>query len=247
MPVAGTRSERIVAKFKYKVVREFVHVQQYFDGFALEWRELPARFFRELYDALGQRLNIQPVELSANAGTQLSEVRARYSIYGGPSAVTLMADRIAFDFPNITVSDLALVYEIMGSIHDRFPNAFPELKLGRVEVQGMSHLDVGSQENVNAFFERFKIPTLSDAFNDLPAQIICGPKFHITSEDGKWKCNVVAEPSQVSSTAIFAVINSTLIKSEPTAKYLDKAGVINNLAQRCLNALNLEIDDAAPQ
>lgn len=234
-------------KFKYKVLREFVHVQQYFDGFALEWRDLPSRFFRELYEALGPRLNIQPAELSANAGTQLSEVRARYNIYGGPSAVTLMADRIAFDFPNITTSDLALVYEIMGSIHDRFPNVFPELKLGRVEVQDMSHLDLGSQEDVSAFFERFNIPALSGAFHDLPAQIVCGAKFHVTSEDGKWKCNVIVEPSQVSSTAVFGVINATLMKPEPTAKYLDKAAFINNLTQRCLSALDLEIDNAAPQ
>src|SRR5689334_8080237 len=101
LSLLGKSSERSVGKFKYRVLREYIHVQQYFDGVALEWPDLPVRFFRMLHDALGTRLNIQPSELSVNPGAKLSEVNARYAIFGGQSAVTLFSDRLAFDFPAI--------------------------------------------------------------------------------------------------------------------------------------------------
>ncbi|MBR1235620.1 hypothetical protein [Bradyrhizobium sp. AUGA SZCCT0182] len=235
-----------MANFRYKVLRESLYVQQYFKGVALEWRELPTRFFKTLYELLGERLNIQTAELSANPSTQLSEVRARYNIYGGPSTVTLFADRLAFEFPNFTASELTLVYEIMGTIHDRFPAAFPELALGRVEVQDMSHLDLGSQESVSEFFEPFEIPALASTFSDLPAQFVCAPIFYANSDDGQWKCKVEVEPSNLTSTAIFGAINATMLKPDPSTSYLEKAAFIQQLTQRCLKALDLEID-VAPQ
>jgi hypothetical protein len=235
-----------VAKFKYKVSREFVHVQQYFDGIAVEWRELPQRFFRALHDGLGSRLNIQASELSFTIGSQLSEVRVRYNVYGGNSAVTLFADRIAFDFPGITSSDLPLIYEIMGTVHDSFPAAFPELRFGRAEVQDLCHLELGSQDQVKAFFDRFAFQPVSDAFNDYPSQIIFGPKFQVASEDGRFRCNVFVEPSALSSTAVFGSLTSTLAAVDGSKPFLEKAQFIETLTQRCLRGLDLEIDNAAP-
>lgn len=235
-----------MAKFKYKVLREFLHVQQYFDGFALDWRDLPHRFFKSLHGALGERLNIQASELSANASPQLSEVRARYNIYGGGSAVTLFADRIAFDFPAINGGDLPLIYEIMGTVHDNFPTTFPELKFGRAEVQDLSHLDLGSQDQVKAFFERFVFQSVSDAFKDYPTQITYGPKFQVISEDGRFRSNVFVESSALSSTAVFSSINSTLAMAEGSKPFLEKAQFMEAITKRCLNGLDLEIDNATP-
>ncbi|MFK4535137.1 hypothetical protein ABIA00_003320 [Bradyrhizobium ottawaense] len=235
-----------MAKFKYKVLREFIHVQQYFDGFALDWRELPQRFFRLLHGSLGQRLNIQASELSAHAGTQLSEVRARYAIYGGSSSVTLFADRIAFDFPGITGGDLPLIYDIMGAVHDGFPEAFPELRFGRVEVQDLCHFDLGSQQQVGAFFARFAFQPVSDAFANDPSQIVFGPKFRAASEDGRFRCDVFVEQSALSSTAVFGSLASTLAAVEGSKPFLEKAQFIQTLTQRCLSGLDLEIDNATP-
>ncbi|MCK1523044.1 hypothetical protein [Bradyrhizobium sp. 17] len=232
-----------MAKFRYKVLREFIHVQQYFDGIALEWRDLPPRFFKSLHGALAERLNIQASELSANPSSRLSEVYARYNVYGGSSAVTLFADRIAFDFPGITGSDLPLIYEIMGAVHDNFPAAFPELKFGRAEVQDLCHFDLGSQDQVSAFFERFVFQSVSDSFKDYPSQITFGPKFQVVSEDGRFRSSAFVESSALSSTAIFGSINSTLAMTEGSKPFLEKAQFMQSLTQRCLNGLDLEIDN----
>lgn len=233
-----------MAKFKYRVVREFLHVQQYFDGLALDWRTLPQRFFGMLHSSLGARLNMQPSELGGQQSNQLSEVRARYSIYGGSSAVTLFADRVAFDFPGISGGDLALVYDIMGTIHDAFPNAFPELHFARAEVQDRSHLDLGSQDSVKEFFDRFAVQAVSDAFSDLPSQFVFGPKFQVASEDGRFRCEVSVEPSATLSTAIFGSLSTTLPVTDAAMPFLEKAQFIQNLTQRCLSGLDLEIDSA---
>lgn len=234
-----------MAKFKYKVLREFIHVQQYFDGLALDWRALPQQFFGMLHGKLGNKLNIQPSELSGQHGTQLSEVRARYNIYGGSSAVTLFADRIAFDFPNVTGDDLPLVYDIMGTVHDGFPAAFPELKFGRAEVQDRCHFDLGSQDQVKAFFDRFAFQPVRDAFADVPSQFVFGPKFQVVSEDGLFRCELFVEPSAVSSNAVFGSLNSTLSMVDGPKPFLEKLQFVLNLTQRCLGGLDLEIDSAA--
>lgn len=230
--------------FKYKVFREYLHVQQHFHGIALGWRDLPQNFFKALYSSLGTRLNIQTSELSGNAGNRLSEMYARYNIYGGPSTVSLFADRVAFEFPNITSADLALIYEIMGTVHDFIPTSFPELRLAHVEVQDFCHFDLGTQEQVGTFFQRFQFQPLCDAFGDLPSQFTFGPKFEIASEDGRFRCKVFVEPSSVSSTAIFGSIITTLSMPAP-ANFPEKTEIIEGLTRRCLSGLGLEIDGAA--
>lgn len=185
-----------MARIKYKLARENLHVQLYFKKLAVRWQELPPRFFEMILAALGQRFNVQPGELSVQPANSLSETRVKYTIYGGQTSVSLLADRLAFDFPNLLPGDLGVVFEILSTVHDAFPKAFPELEQGRIEVQDFAHLDLGSQEAVKNFFQPYNIEGIESTFGkDLPVISTCYPKFALTSEGGDWKCTVDLEQS----------------------------------------------------
>jgi hypothetical protein len=228
------------------MLRGNLHVQYYFKRPVFRWQELPVRFFEMVYEALGTRLNIQPSELTINPTHSLGEARARYTIYGGASSVSLLADRISFDFPNLLPSDTSLVLEIMSTLHDAFPKAFPEVEQGRIEVQDYAHLDIGTQEAVNEFLNGYRIAAVEAAFGeDFPIISMPSVRYAVVAQDASWKSVVSAEPSQLATTALFGSVVTTLLKVSPEQTYLEKAAFVQSITNRCLAALNLESDNGA--
>ena len=226
------------------MVRENVHVQLYFKRPLFKWNDVHTRFFEMIYDLLGQRLNVQPSEFSTVPTNTLGEARAKFNVYGGTSSVSLLADRIAFDFPSLFPSDLPIVHEIMGTIHDRFRDHFSEIEQGKVEVQDYAHLDIGSQEAVSTFLNKFQVQGVAAAFGP-DVRNIPAAKFTVISEDGSWQSAITIERSQMQTSALFAAAQISLYKFSPTQSYLEKAGVVFDITKRCLVAVNLENEDAA--
>jgi hypothetical protein len=196
-------------------------------------------------DALGSRLNIQTGELSMSAGNSFGEVRARYSIYGGNTSVTLMSDKLAFDFPGLLPVDLPLVYEILGTVHDKFPVAFPEIGQPRMEVQDYAHLDLGTVEAVQALLNKFQIHSVGPSFS--PMLIISRPsaKFTVVAEDGSWQCESSIEQSQLISSGLFMSVKMIFHKLPLGLPFLEKAATVQDITKRCLAAVGLESENAS--
>jgi hypothetical protein len=244
VPVCGECVRTMVANVRFKVVRENVHVQLYFKRPLFNWNEVHTRFFEMIYDLLGQRLNVQPSEFSTNPTNTLGEARAKYNVYGGGSSVSLLADRIAFEFPSLAPTELPIVHEIMGKVHDGFRDHFSEIEQGRVEVQDYAHLDIGSQEAVNTFLNRFQVQGVAEAFGSGVINVPSA-KFTVISEDGSWQSAITVERSQMQTSALFGATQLSLHKFTPTQSYLEKAGVVFDITKRCLLAVGLENEDAA--
>jgi hypothetical protein len=183
------------------MLRENLHVQCYFKRPLFRWQDLAVRFFEMVYDSLGARLNVQPSELTTYPTHSLGEARARYTIYGGTTSVSLYSDRISFDFPNLLPSDMSLVLEIMSTLHDAFPSAFPEAEQVRIEVQDFAHFDIGTQEAVNDFLNLYRIAAVEGVFgDDFPIINTPALKFAAVAQDASWKSVVSVEASQLSCT-----------------------------------------------
>jgi hypothetical protein len=137
---AQAPSETAVSTFKYKSLRETLRIEAIFSRPILEWERTSARFYSMIYEALAAKIPVNVGDFSVQPGTILSEVRARYGIYGGATSVTLHANKIVFDFPSLIPSDMPIVREVLSSVHDAFPKAFPELDYKTMEVQSYEHL-----------------------------------------------------------------------------------------------------------
>lgn len=234
-----------MTKVKFEPLRENLHVQLYFSRPIFDWLGLPAQFFNMVYSLLGERLNIQPGEFSGVSTNTLGEACAKFNIYGGSTSVSLFANRVAFDFPNLTAQDLPIVHEVMGTIHDGFHSYFPEIEQGKVELQDYAHLDVGELSAVDTILEKYRIAAVDEAFGaDIPVLNTPSAKFLVTAKDGAWQSAVTVEKSQLSATAIFALASISIRKMPPNQKYLEKAAFVNEITKRCLAAVNLESANA---
>jgi hypothetical protein len=176
--------------------------------------------------------------------TVLSDARARYNIYGGATSVALHADKLVFDFPNVIPSDYPTVRNVMMSIHDAFPDAFPELQYHRLDVQCLEHVDLLELEGVRLFLERYKVQDSERSFGS-PVVIQPQVKFTAIAQDQSWECTFTAERSLLSATALFAAVGITLRNVSPSMPYLDKADAVAALARSCLKVVGLENVDAS--
>jgi hypothetical protein len=230
-------------KLKFKLARENLHVQMLFKRPLFKWQEAAIRFFEFVYDALGVRLNIQPSEFSINPTHSYGDARARFSIYGGNTSITLMPDKLSFDFPGLLSSDLPLVYEIMGVIHDKFPNVFAEVEQGRIEVQDYAHLDLGTVEAAKTVLDRYRIDSIETSFS--PASVLNTPslKFTVLADDGSWQSELMVDQSLLITSGLFVSCRMVFHKLAPS--FLEKLTAVQDVEARCLAAVGLESENAA--
>lgn len=199
-----------------------------------------------IYDALGNRLNLRPSELSLAPALSFGEARARYSVYGGSTSVSLYADRVAFDFPGLVPSDIAIIQEIMMAVHDSLPKTFPSIEPGRIEIEDYAHLDIGTQEAVSAFLNNYRLLSVEATFGeDLAVINTPSVRYSVVAQDGSWKSVVGVEPSQLSTTAIFGTISTTLLALPADLSFMDKAAKVQAITRRALASLNLEPENVA--
>src|SRR5262245_44039399 len=108
-----------------------------------------------IYQALTNKIRINPSDFSVASSFNLGEVRARYAVYGGNTSVSLQSDKLVLDFPNLLQSDLPIVADIMHSVHDAFPKAFSDVPYNRIEVLAYEHLQLQENEAVARFLDRY--------------------------------------------------------------------------------------------
>jgi hypothetical protein len=228
-----------VSVISYKSLRDSIHVQCMLSQPILDWREMPSRFFGMVYGALRQKLPINLSELSITPGVLLSEVRAKYNLYGGATSVSLHADRLAFDFPNLTPTDYPIAMDIMACIHDAFPKAFSDLSYDKIEVQSYEHVDVFSSETVSSFLERFKMPGAESFFESTVVQRpTC--KFSMEAQDQGWQCGLALERSLLASNALFMAVTVSLRNANALTPFQEKQTQVRSLINSLVAAVGLE-------
>jgi hypothetical protein len=230
--------------FKFRPLRISIRVELPFTRPILAWEEVPGRFFSLVYDALFGKILVNPSDFSINPTVVLSDARAKYNIYGGASSVVLRSDKLGFDFPNVTPSDLQTVRDIMMSIHDLLPKTFPELQYNRVEVQSLEHLELLEAEGVQRFLDRYKVKDSERSFGS-PVVIQPQVKFAAVAEDQSWECAFAAERSLLSANALFAAVTMSVKNVSPSTPYIDKARTVSALGNSCFRVVGLESVDAS--
>lgn len=223
----------------YTSLRNSVHVQVVFTEPIMNWTDIASRFFAMIYSALRSKLTLNLSDFSFNYGNALSDVRARYNLYGGATSVSLLPDRLAFDFPNLLPTDYSIAADVMATIHDAFPKAFEERLYDRIEVQTYEHVELGSAESVIAILDRFKMPGLESYF-DLPIVQQPSCKLNLSAQDMSWQCSLQAERSLLVSSALFLAITVSLRNVTPSMPFLEKQMLIRGLMRALTTSLGLE-------
>jgi hypothetical protein len=235
----------ISALLKVKSLREASRVKLYFTEPILDWREVHTRFFQMVHKGFQGKLPVHASELSGVPGAAtIGDLRARWSIYGGSSSVTLFADRLEFDFPALAPSDYPLAWDILRTIHDLLPATLERWQYDKIESSAFEHLEIPAHVGVADYLERFMRSEINAAFADTDVVAQPGIKFRLSSQIGSWDCELVMEKSLFNAAAIFIVRNVTMYKVDATASFENKVMRGQDIARRCLAALGLEHDNA---
>jgi hypothetical protein len=197
-----------------------------------------------IYDTLSSKLPVDPSHFSGQSANALSDVRAKYNIFGGPTSISLQSDKLVFDLPNLIPNDFPIVRDIIPSVHDALPTAFPELDYQRVEVNTYDHVELVEQGAVDAFLDRYKLPENEKAFH-VPVVSRPGVRFGVLSQDQSWQADFSADRSLMSVNALFVVLNLSLRKVDRSSPYLDKARLVFDIRTSCFSAVGLEDVDAS--
>jgi hypothetical protein len=210
-----------------------------------DWQRIPVRFFEMIHDSLSDLIPLKSSEFTVIASAQLSEVRARYAVYGGRSTVAIGPDALVFDFPGLMPTDTPVAQQILARVHDVFAQAFPEGKYDTINVQYYQHLEfIDQSANPSDYLMQFTFPnppkTLGAAVVLLPAG-----KCEIIAPDQSWQCTLAVERSLPNARAVFVAITFSMKKVDASSSYADKLEHAQKIVQCCHQLLGLEEIDAA--
>ena len=125
-----------------------------------DWNRVASRFFAMIHDALSDEAAVNPSDFSAVPASNLGEVVARYSIFGGPSNISLHSDRLSMEFPVLLPEDSDLVQRIVEHVFAVFPQAFPDHHYVTVQAHLADHLDFLDGTAVTDYLARYAIPSV---------------------------------------------------------------------------------------
>jgi hypothetical protein len=211
----------------------------------LDWPPIPPRHFELIYRALAPKVAISAAEFSANAGFKLSEVFARFNLYGGANSITLYSDRLSFDFSNLLRADFPVVFDLMRSVHDEFPAVFPSCEYEQVEATGMHHFDLLPPGEVNEYLARFGATERLQSFSAVTPEFVLEPcaRFGVKAADESWKCRFGVDRSLALANGLFVDSQMTL-RLGNAVPFVDKLIFAEKIGNAYFQALELEHDDA---
>lgn len=230
--------------FKVKLARGNESINVPFREPILDWREASARFFDLIYRSLTPRYMVTVADLSANGGPKLSDAWAKYQLRGAPSSITLFSDRLYFDFVNLLDSDYLIMYDIIGHVHDKFPNVFPQLDYDRIETQSATHFELAHPAKVDDYLNLFEAKNSLSAFasfgNFVDERIA---RFGVMAADQSWRCRFGVDRSLSLPNGVFIDMTLTLRYKEKNGTFTETLLLAQRISEACRTTLMLEASD----
>ena len=226
----------------------FIRAGAVFKEPILSWTaDVPSRFFKAVYSSLNELLYIQPSDLVATAGVSLGDCSVAIRIFGGNSTLTLKANGVVAEFPNIGPDKIEFVNTVILKGYEALRMEFSEIEISSIESNAGYHLKLGKSTAKNEIFKLDNQSALNkraQEFHDVvvePAQ-----KFRVISKDGDWSTKVTLEKSEQFENGIFLLrelVVSNLSNFQTTQQQFDLIYRIDQIVLR-LAGLKSESQDS---
>jgi hypothetical protein len=229
---------------KYRSLRETLHVQLFFQRPIFDWTGVIPKFFNMIFTAVGAKIPVNPKEFSAVASSNAGEVQGRYNVYGGPSTISIYADRLSAEFPVLTPGDYPLVRTLLETVHDGFMSEFGDVPVGRVEYSSADHIEILPPHTVKEFLATHRCLAIEDTFKD---EAVYQPaiKFSLKGTAQQWEYSLLAEQSLLHAAALFVSHILILNEAAKLPTFQDKVTLGYHVEQMALKALKLERADVS--
>jgi hypothetical protein len=214
--------------------------QLIFDRPIFDWTGVMQSFFDLIFKRVGARIPVNVNEFSTYAPGKLSEMNARYNVYGGPSSVSLFADRLTIDFPNLVPADIPLVGELLKIVHDGFAVEFKQVSYSRVDIQSGAHMEVLPPDSVKDVLARYRIKSVEDTFREAGAVTEAAIKFTAKSSSPPWSYSFVAEQSLLNAAAVYVFSSTSLTDAKAVPTFEEKLRLTAYIAGLALKSFGAE-------
>ena len=205
-----------------------------------EWKGVPAQFFEMVHSALTPNLAISPRDFSVHIGNSLDDVLAKFNIFGGASAVTLSAERLSIEFPNVSSKEYEFVLHLMSQIDASFSIKFPDRKRTTLQITSFEHADIVSDYTSIAYLEQFSIPSAKRICAENEALHLPSGKFVMSGNDATWRALCSVELSEQVANALFLHFELTLLNLWESDTFDSKMKRFKQISDLCMEALDLE-------
>jgi hypothetical protein len=227
---------------KFRPLQLAQNIQLMFVQPILDWDGVMPKYFNMLFTSVGARIPVLVNQFSASVPGKISDIYARYNVYGGTSSITLFPDKLVFDFPQLLPPDLPLVSDLLKIVHDKFAVEFRPVTYGRVDLLLSEHLEILAPNTVTALLARSRIDSVVETFGD-DAVIEPAIRFVAKSSKPPWTCAVMAEQSLLNAAALFIGESISLTDARAVPSFDEKFTLVSQIGQKVLNAFKLEHEE----
>ena len=220
-----------------------IHVSVEFAAPLLDWNGVATRFFSMIQRELVNVIQIKPLDFVERNGNSPGESEAIYRVFGGPSAITLSAEKLLLSFPNLVPSDFELLVKMMKAVDDGFSREFADYELRSIRCSFDGHADIADGNPVADYLDRYRDRDTYAAsiFQNYGSAIYSqGTRFSVRDEEGKWVLFCLAEKSESVQNGLFLNLDATILELGTNDDFDTRLKRVLDLVIVCFNALKLE-------
>lgn len=183
----------------------YIRTAAIFEEPILSWTsEIPARLFRALYSSLNEILFIQPNDFFAPSGVSLGDCSAGLRIFGSTSTLTLKANAVITDFPNVPADRVQFATTVIYQGYEAFLGEFREVKIRSIEAIASSHFEIHGDKRIEDIVGAGGLSNLHERGSILDEVVYePGLRFRVVSKSGDWNCKVMVEKSDILQGGLF--------------------------------------------
>ena len=176
------------------------------------WNVVPPKFFEMVHGTLSPKYLITANDFSVVSGNSLGEVAAKYNIFGGPSSVTLHAERLYMDFSTLFPDDVSIVLDIMEQLYTGFHKTFPDRQCETIQAAVGEHVEIIDGTAVSDYLSRYAIPATHKTSGERNIVFTPGSLFVAVDNDATWRLGCKVEKSELLENGLYLHINITFLK-----------------------------------
>ena len=206
----------------------------------LDWATVPSRFFKMLHEVLPSNFTDDPGYFSVTTGNTLDEVSAKYTILGRSDTIVLSAKTLSMEFRQLSRDMLEYIITLIESVETSFVTHFPECGYQSFEVLTIEHLSFCDEQSASDFLSRFAISSMKEAFHGCDVVNNPSARFNVVDKEEKWTVDCFVEKSHVLDNGLFLQVRATLLEVNSGDLFQEKRDRINQIANACVRALQLE-------
>ena len=236
----GTVQTDGVKMFKIRSSRITLNVSIKFEPTIFDWQNVPGKFFELIQSALTSIVTTDSLrDFMIQSGNTVGDFEAKFKIYGGPSSITLSADNLSFNFPNLIPTDNQLVLQIIKEVHTSFYEKFNEQSHSLVRIGIYVHAELVDGNSQDDYLSRYSTPYADSVAKDSNWEIQPSGRISIIGKDRSWRATCMVENSELVENALFLQFDLTqeISQKHTFENILDS---YRRISYTCMSLLDLQ-------